>query len=204
MTTDSTRAPGRRLLVVLAALPLLILPSATASAGPVAAASVDVAGGSDPVGGWPLLPTHRVVHGFDPPDHVGAPGHRGVDLLGRAGEPVLAGLGGTVTFAGGLAGRGVVVIAHGADRTTYEPVAATVRVGAAVATGARIGTLEVTQSHCFPRACLHWGWLRGSAYRDPLRLVGAAKKIRLLPLSRPLSGSVRQGCLTVPRYVRMS
>ena len=47
-----------------------------------------------------------------------------------------------------------------------------------------MGTLELPGSHCFPRACLHWGWLEGETYLDPLRLVGAGP-VRLLPLWRP-------------------
>ena len=59
---------------------------------------------------------------------------------------------------------------HGDTRTTYEPVRATVSVGDEVAAGQPIGLLEVGGSHCFPTACLHWGWLRGRTYLDPLLL----------------------------------
>ena len=137
----------------------------------------------DPVGVWPLQPEPEVVRPFDPPDSPYGAGHRGVDLLGAVGQPVLAALPGTVTYAGSLAGRGVVVVDHGATRTTYEPVAATVAVGAAVGAGGPLGTLELPGSHCFPRACLHWGWIQGETYLDPLRLVGAGP-VRLLPLWR--------------------
>jgi murein DD-endopeptidase MepM/ murein hydrolase activator NlpD len=139
--------------------------------------------GADPVGVWPLQPQPEVVRGFDPPDSPYGAGHRGVDLLGTVGQPVLSALPGTVSFAGMLAGRGVVVVDHGATRTTYEPVAATVVVGTPVAAGAQLGTLQVAGSHCFPRACLHWGWIQGETYLDPLRLVGAGP-VRLLPLWR--------------------
>jgi murein DD-endopeptidase MepM/ murein hydrolase activator NlpD len=138
---------------------------------------------ADPVGVWPLQPQPEVVHGFDPPDSTYGAGHRGVDLLGAVGQPVLAALPGTITYAGALAGRGVVVVDHGVTRTTYEPVAATVSVGTAVPAGAQIGTLGLAGSHCFPRACLHWGWIEGQTYLDPLRLVGAGP-VRLLPLWR--------------------
>jgi murein DD-endopeptidase MepM/ murein hydrolase activator NlpD len=90
-------------------------------------------------------------------------------------------LAGRVTFAATLAGRGVVVVDHGATRTTYEPVAARVRVGDVVARGQPIGSLELAGSHCLPAACLHWGWRRGATYLDPLLLVGAGP-IVLLPL----------------------
>ena len=143
---------------------------------------------TDPVGVWPLTPQPEVVQGFDPPDDPWGAGHRGVDLLGRVGQPVRSALPGRVSWAGVLAGRGVVVVDHGATRTTYEPVAATAQVGDQVAAGDRIGLLELAGSHCFPRACLHWGWIlgggiQGETYLDPLRLVGAGP-VRLLPLWR--------------------
>jgi murein DD-endopeptidase MepM/ murein hydrolase activator NlpD len=134
-----------------------------------------------PVGVWPLQPTPRVVHAFDPPDSTWGAGHRGVDLAGAVGQAVHAALAGRVTFAARLAGRGVVVVDHGPTRTTYEPVSALVHVGDAVARGQPIGTLELTGSHCFPTACLHWGWRRGETYLDPLLLVGGGP-IVLLPL----------------------
>jgi murein DD-endopeptidase MepM/ murein hydrolase activator NlpD len=146
------------------------------SAAPVAAAT-------DPVGVWPLAPRPEVVRGFDPPDAPWGAGHRGVDLLGRAGEPVRSALAGRVSWSGVLAGRGVVVVDHGLTRTTYEPLDARVSVGTAVAAGDRIGRLAAVGSHCLPRACLHWGWIEGDIYLDPLRLVGAAAPVRLLPLS---------------------
>lgn len=137
----------------------------------------------DPVGVWPLQPQPQVVTRFDPPASPYGPGHRGVDLLGRTGQPVRAALPGTVTYAGPLAGRGVVVVSHGTTRTTYEPVTARVSVGQAVDRGTVIGTLQGVGSHCPPRACLHWGWLRGDTYLDPLGLVGGGP-VRLLPLWR--------------------
>jgi murein DD-endopeptidase MepM/ murein hydrolase activator NlpD len=133
-------------------------------------------------GVWPLEPTPVVVHGFDAPDSPWGSGHRGVDLAGTPGQVVRSSLPGRVTYAGPLAGRGVVTVHHGETRTTYEPVASTVAVGDVVAAGAPLGTLALPGSHCFPRACLHWGWLAGATYLDPLDLVGAGR-IRLLPLS---------------------
>lgn len=137
----------------------------------------------EPAGVWPLHPEPSVVAGFDPPADPWGSGHRGVDLAGRSGQPVLAALAGTVTWAGPIAGKGVVTVTHGATRTTYEPVAATVSVGDRVGAGDRIGVLERPFSHCFPAACLHWGLLRGETYLDPLSLVGGGP-VRLLPLWR--------------------
>ncbi len=133
-------------------------------------------------GVWPLDPRPPVARGFDPPDTAYGRGHRGVDLLGRAGRPVRSTLAGRVTFAASLAGRGVVVVDHGFGRTTYQPVQASVRVGEHVGRGQVIGTLRAGGSHCLPRACLHWGLLRGTTYLDPLVLVGGVP-VRLLPLT---------------------
>lgn len=134
-----------------------------------------------PVGTWPLRPQPAVVHRFDPPPTPYAAGHRGVDLAGRPGQPVRTALPGTISFAGTVAGRGVVVVDHGATRTTYEPVDARRRVGEDVAAGDRIGTLQAGGSHCAPTTCLHWGWIADETYLDPLLLVGAGP-VRLLPL----------------------
>ncbi len=154
-----------------------------------------------PVGVWPLQPAPEVVAGFDPPDAPWGSGHRGVDLLGAPGQAVHAALAGTVSFAGVLAGRGVVVVVHGDTRTTYEPVEATVPVGHAVVRGGVIGHLQAVASHCPPQACLHWGWLRGPTYLDPLALVGGGQ-VRLLPLWRDapvaVTGALVPGLVTGP------
>ena len=147
----------------------------------------------DREGVWPLSPRPQVVEGFDPPTQAWGAGHRGVDLLGHVGEPVHASVAGTVTFAARLAGRGVVVVDQGGTRTTYEPVSASVQIGDPVLRGGIIGTLQLSSSHCFPRACLHWGLLRARTYLDPLTLVGAGP-IRLLPLD----GASRMGLPLVP------
>ena len=176
LTVRAHRDPGPviPLTALLLAVALALTP---ASARPRASTGVDQV----PVGVWPLQPPPEVIAPFDPPDTPYGQGHRGVDLLGSPGQVVHAALPGTVTYAGALAGRGVVVVDHGATRTTYEPVAASVAVGTVVPAGAPIGTLQLPRSHCFPHACLHWGWIEGETYLDPLLLVGAGP-VRLLPL----------------------
>jgi len=167
-----------KLLVVLALLATLLATPDGARADPAPVVPlVPVAPGPAV---WPLDPRPEVVARFDPPGSPWGAGHRGVDLLGRPGQQVRAALAGRVTFAGSLAGRGVVVVDHGATRTTYEPVAPAVAVGQEVDTGGVIGLLETGTSHCFPRTCLHWGLLRGEDYLDPLSLLGEAP-VRLLP-----------------------
>ena len=114
-----------------------------------------------------------MVDGFDPPDSPYGAGHRGVDLAGAPGQPVRTALPGTVTYAGPLAGRGVVVVDHGATRTTYEPVAASVSVGDVLAAGDRIGSPPARRARTASRvpACTGAG-SAATTYLDPLRLVG--------------------------------
>ncbi len=192
----NTDPPTRCLSLVTVALCLLL---ATMAICPTVAAAASVES-QDPVGEWPLQPLPEVVGDFDPPDSPYGAGHRGVDLAGSVGQPVRAALSGIVTFAGSLAGRGVVVIGHGPTRTTYEPVSASVSVGDSIGAGGRIGSLQLGGSHCFPRACLHWGWIEGETYLDPLRLVGAGP-VRLLPLWRdePLNPGASAG--SAPRVL---
>jgi len=147
------------------------------------------------VGAWPLRPRPEVVARFEPPSTRWGAGHRGVDLAGHVGQEVRAAAAGRVSFAGMLAGRGVVVVDHGPTRTTYEPVDPSVPVGDLVRTGAPLGRLTLFGSHCFPRACLHWGLIEGAEhYLDPLSLVGAGP-VRLLPLGPTGGGSAQPPAL---------
>jgi len=125
----------------------------------------------------------RVLHAFDPPAKPWLPGHRGVDLSASPGDTIRAAGAGTVTFAADIAGRGVVVVLQpDGRRTTYEPVTATVSVGAEVATGSAIGVLATGGTHCggIP-SCLHWGLRRGLDYLDPLRLLHPGHPLLLPP-----------------------
>jgi murein DD-endopeptidase MepM/ murein hydrolase activator NlpD len=135
---------------------------------------------------WPLRPRPAVVRGFDAPSPNWNRGHRGVDLAGSVDQPVYAAGPATVVFAGMLAGRPVVSLAHpGGLHTSYEPVRAAVRVGQLVDAGAVIGTLQAGHLGCGSAACLHWGAMWGPAaradYVDPLGLL-ASTPIRLKPL----------------------
>ena len=169
------------LLVALLSCLAVLLPAAASAVGPAPGTTVE------PHGTWPLRPRPEVVRTFDAPTVVWGSGHRGVDLEGTSGQQVRAALPGRVSFAGRIAGVGIVSVDHGATRTTYQPVSAGVRVGSRVAAGAVIGTLEWYGTHCLPRACLHWGLVEGDRYLDPLTLVGGPRPVRLLPLD----GSVR-------------
>jgi Peptidase family M23 len=179
MTDFHVRRCAARLLGVLLIIGTTLLP-AQAAAAPGPGGAVAAPGDGGRAGVWPLHPRPAVVRGFEPPPKPWLPGHRGVDLLGTAGQQVRAAADGIVAYAGTLAGRGVVVVSHGSTRTTYEPVLAAVRVGAQVGAGDPLGSLSAAGSHCPPRVCLHWGLLRGRTYLDPLSMLRAAP-IRLLP-----------------------
>ncbi len=183
------RRPSRGVPLTPPLLLLSLLALVIPTAGPASAASTEppVARGT-PV--WPLEPLEPgtgVVRDFAPPPERWHPGHRGVDLAGRAGLPVRAAVDGEVVFAGEVAGRGVVSVelptASGpALRTTYEPVRPSVARGDRVRAGQVLGTLLGRPSHCAPRVCLHWGLLRGRSYENPLSLLRHGRPV-LLPVS---------------------
>lgn len=142
---------------------------------------------------WPLRPPPRVTRGFDAPSPDWNPGHRGVDLAGVPDQPVYAAGPATVVFAGLLAGRPVVSLAHpGGLRTSYEPVRARVRAGQRVVAESVIGELVAGHPGCGAAACLHWGAMWGPAsgahYVDPLGLLKSTP-IRLKPLSQENLGA---------------
>jgi len=124
---------------------------------------------------WPVGLHPSVIRGWEPPATTYGRGHRGVDLAAAPGTPVRAVAPGRVSFAGRVAGRGVVSVELNGTgdpplRTTYEPVRATAKKGAEVTAGEVIGVLEPTGSHC-PASCLHWGLRRADTYLDPLSLL---------------------------------
>ncbi|MGV9698255.1 peptidoglycan DD-metalloendopeptidase family protein [Streptomyces sp. NPDC003470] len=148
---------------------------------------------------WPVGTRPAVLRGWEPPATPYGPGHRGVDLAAPAGTAVRAVAAGRVSFAGRVAGRGVVSLELTGTgdpplRTTYEPVRASVREGDEVAAGGLLGRAEPAGSHC--SACLHWGVLRGDVYLNPLALLPpwllGAGPSRLLPvLGVPLPAGPR-------------
>ncbi|MFI7412352.1 murein hydrolase activator EnvC family protein [Streptomyces sp. NPDC049627] len=168
LTAAVLLAPAPRLTLTTAATPAPTAMDDGAPSGP----DVDV-----PAVGraWPVGLRPRVLRGWEPPATPYGPGHRGIDLAAQPGTPVRAVAAGRVSFAGRVAGRGVVSVelaGTGAPplRTTYEPVRASVRKGDEVAAGKVVGALEATGSHC-DVTCLHWGLRSGDAYLDPLSLL---------------------------------
>ena len=172
-----------------------IVPAATAANSVTAFATATITQTAAPAAPTaPTAPTARtawrppvdgppqVTRPFVAPASPYGPGHRGVDLAAPPQARVLAAAAGQVTFAGSVAGRGVVVVAHGEElRTTYEPVTAAVAAGDEVAAGQPVGFVEPGHPGCPTVACLHWGLRHGETYLDPLHLL-APPAVRLLPL----------------------
>ncbi|SCF76139.1 M23 family metallopeptidase [Streptomyces sp. Cmuel-A718b] len=198
----SRRSPAHRPLLPLLPLGLLglllyvlhplgpagqrVLTGASASL-PGADAGVNTDGGARC---WPLAGRPALLRGWEPPTGPYGPGHRGVDLAAVPGARVLAAADGRVSFAGRVAGRGVLAIEVAGSgspplRTTYEPVRPLVEKGEDVRAGQPVGVLEAGPSHC-TAGCLHWGLRRGDAYLDPLSLLPPALlrrgPSRLLPV----------------------
>ena len=152
--------------------------------------TVPAGGRSWPVAGQGTRARPVVLRGFAPPASAWGAGHRGVDLRAGPDAVVRAATAGEVAFAGQVGGTGVLVLRISAAlRITYEPVRATVPVGARVTAGEQVGVLDGTLAHC-PGECLHWGLLRaqqdGDVYLDPLALLPASIRrggpSRLLPV----------------------
>jgi hypothetical protein len=193
MTSTSTVAPNEPLpmvdriartaratrLLAVALLCLIALRPAPAHADPPPSPHH-----SAPAWVAPLAGPVVVRRGFDPPAERWDAGHRGVDLAGRPGAAVYAPAAGTVTYAGLLAGRGVLVVSHGAVRTTYEPVLPLLPTGTEVDAGDLVALL--LPGHHGPalpgESLLHWGLLRGETYLDPLLLLRRGPS-RLLPVA---------------------
>jgi murein DD-endopeptidase MepM/ murein hydrolase activator NlpD len=140
---------------------------------------------------------------FDAPDTPYGPGHRGIDLPTLVGAPVRAVAGGTVTFAGSVAGTDVITIDHGIERSTYQPASARIVVGDAVDAGEVIGTVVLGRFHC-ASPCLHLGRIAedGDRYLDPLDRLSGRSRVRLVDPDGappvPPVGSAGSGILLRP------
>ena len=179
-------ATATSVAVVAAAVLTLAAPPSTAAPSAPGRGPPDKVETSEEVGyGWPLLPPPAVLAPFGAPEDPFGPGHRGVDLAGAIGQPVLAARGGTVAFAGPVAGHGVVSVQHDDGlRTTYEPLVPSVHGGDVVNAGAVLGTLVAGHRGC-SSPCLHWGVRRDRLeYLDPLVLLRPLR-VRLLPVPEP-------------------
>lgn len=200
MTRTSPRpAPHVRLAptvaVAVCALLALVLLGVLGSALPAASGPVPVRASESY--GLPLAGAPDVARRFEAPEQAWSAGHRGVDLRSVVGAEVLAPADGVVAFAGSVAGRGVLTVAHpDGRRSSLEPVGASVLVGTRVARGDPVGTVEAAGSHCAPRTCLHWGVREGAEYVDPLGLLpGAGPVVLLSSGTRPAGGQTRSASM---------
>jgi murein DD-endopeptidase MepM/ murein hydrolase activator NlpD len=128
-----------------------------------------------PSGPWVVPVEVAVLDPFRPPTSEWGPGNRGWELATEGGEVVLAPGPGIVSFAGRVAGRGVVSIDHGggllSSLTGMSTI--TVRAGEPVAVGTPVGTAA---------AGLHVGFRLHGRYLDPAELFGRRLRAVLVPV----------------------
>lgn len=130
---------------------------------------------------WPVPPPIRVVAPFRAPPTPYAAGHRGIDIASVPGSQVIAPAGGVVSFAGPVAGRGVLAIDHGGGVVSaIEPVDATVSAGTVVSAGESVATVAVG-GHC-AAACTHFGVRVDGEYVSPFLFLGGIPLAVLLPM----------------------
>jgi Peptidase family M23 len=122
---------------------------------------------------WPLA--GEVITPYRNGDDPYAGGqHRGVDIAGPVGAPVVAAAGGEVLFAGTAGSSGVTVsirTAEGFDTSYLHLSSFSVRKGDRVSAGGRVGAVGTTGRRSAERPHLHFGVrVSGSRhdYRDPL------------------------------------
>lgn len=159
-----------------------ISPGAAAALGLSARPATATAAATAPVRWhWPVPPPISVVSSFRAPATPYGAGHRGIDLATRPGAPVMAPASGTVSFAGKVAGRGVVAIDHGSGVVSaIEPVDALVAEGTAVSAGDAISVVA-SGGHC-ESACVHFGVRVDGEYVSPFLFLGGLPRAVLLPM----------------------
>lgn len=163
---------------------LLVLTFLTGAA-PVAGAAPSTLGAASPAAhwAWPLVPPHAITRPFIAPATPYSSGHRGIDVRGSEGEPVIAPADGIVHFSGVVVDRPVLSIRHPDGLiSSYEPVTTSLVAGTKVRRGDTIGALQ--SGHC-GAPCLHFGVRRYGEYVSPLNFLGGIPRSVLLP-TRPL------------------
>jgi hypothetical protein len=140
---------------------------------------------------WPLR--GEVITQYSNGDDPYASGrHRGIDIAGEVGQPVVAATGGTVRFAGTVGSSGLTVSVRsldGFDTSYLHLSSASVREGQSVGTGDRLGAVGTSGARSAERPHLHFGVREAGtrhAYRDPLSLLPALAAPGESPLGAPL------------------
>jgi murein DD-endopeptidase MepM/ murein hydrolase activator NlpD len=171
------------LVAAVAGAFIAITPAAATILAPASDASSRTAAASDDLEQWlwPVPAPIRVVSPFRAPPSPYAAGHRGIDVATEPGATVVAAADGVVSFAGPVAGRGVVAIDHGGGVVSaIEPVEPAVVEGATVAAGDVIGTVA-TGGHCGSE-CVHFGVRIDGEYVSPFLFLGGLPRAVLLPM----------------------
>ena len=184
----SIGSPQSLLLAAIIAAALVLTttpPEASAATGSTATTAQSGPRTSGPTSWVTPVPAMEIIEAFDPPDKPWLKGHRGIDVLALEGEPLRAPTGGTIRFAGTVAGMATVSILTESDHVfTFQPAATLLKKGESFAAGEQIGTVG-SGGHC-QRSCLHIGaWPAASdrRYVDPGKFFGQEQSA-LLPLSR--------------------
>jgi hypothetical protein len=183
-----------RIVAVVVLVPVMLVPVMFAPAVPAGGAPRSVPHGTTgtflpalppaaPGGAWawPLPQPHTMTRPFEAPQTQYSAGHRGIDIAAAAGTRVYAAADGVVSFAGVVAGRPLLSIAHPGELvSSIEPVQALVANGEHVSVGQQVGLVAVG-GHC-SNACLHLGVRLHGQYVSPLLLLGGIPRAVLLPL----------------------
>ena len=134
------RRAGRMAAAIFVTALVVAVGTAFAWTTPAAARALGLLG-TEPVGTmtqvlsdekwrWPAPPPIRVVEPFRAPATPYSAGHRGIDIAAEQDAIIVAPAAGTVSFAGPVAGRGVVAIDHGDGVVSaVEPLDASVVEG---------------------------------------------------------------------------
>ncbi|SDS43243.1 Peptidase family M23 [Brevibacterium siliguriense] len=181
-------SPQSLFVAVIVALGLVLMTTPLEASAASESASTTATSGSQrsaPTNWVTPVPAMEIIEAFDPPDKPWLKGHRGIDVFAVEGEPLRAPTGGTIRFAGTVAGMATVSILTETDHVlTFQPAATSLEKGESFAVGEQIGTVG-SGSHC-QRSCLHIGaWPSESdkRYVDPGKFFGQEQSA-LLPLSR--------------------
>jgi Peptidase family M23 len=117
--------------------------------------------------------------------------HRGLDIGGETGQPVVAAASGSVRFAGTAGSSGVTVSIRtldGFDTSYLHLSSASVREGQSVQAGERIGAVGTSGMRSAERPHLHFGVREAGsrhAYRDPLAFLPAGPPAAENPPAAP-------------------
>ncbi|MFE6966569.1 M23 family metallopeptidase [Agromyces sp. NPDC057679] len=179
-TLASALATTTLVAAVLAALVAVSPPAAIALGIAPAAPHVEARGVETAQWVWPVPAPIRVVSPFRAPPTPYTSGHRGIDLEVEPGAPLVAAESGVVSFAGMVAGRGVVAVDHGDGVVSaIEPIDPSVDEGDPIAAGAAIGTAS-RGGHC-EGDCVHFGVRVDGEYVSPFLFLGGLPRAVLLP-----------------------